>query len=178
MSKIAGASAALKAEREEEEQKLAARSAVNWKTNLDKQRKQLDYSDIFDEDVGRDEGLWVWEIENFYPSLIDEAFYGQFYDADAYLVLKTTKEISGSIRHEIYYWLGEKATLDKGMCAAVHAVGLRNHLNATCRTIREEMNDESEEFLDLFGGEEIVYIEGARTSTGFFSVEKPPHVTR
>uniref|UniRef100_W6NF87 Leucine-rich repeat and Gelsolin region domain containing protein n=1 Tax=Haemonchus contortus TaxID=6289 RepID=W6NF87_HAECO len=178
MSKIAGASAALKAEREEEEQKLAARSAVNWKANLDKQRKQLDYSDIFDEDVGRDEGLWVWEIENFYPSLIDEAFYGQFYDADAYLVLKTTKEPSGSIRHEIYYWLGEKATLDKGMCAAVHAVGLRNHLNATCRTIREEMNDESEEFLDLFGGEEIVYIEGARTSTGFFTVEKPPHITR
>ncbi|VDK57582.1 unnamed protein product, partial [Cylicostephanus goldi] len=40
------------------------------------------------------------------------------------------------------------------------------------------MNDESEEFLDLFGGEEIVYIEGARTSTGFFTVEKPAHVTR
>ncbi|ETN79136.1 leucine Rich repeat-containing domain protein [Necator americanus] len=45
-------------------------------------------------------------------------------------------------------------------------------------TIREEMNDESEEFLDLFGGEEIVYIEGARTSTGFFTVEKPAHITR
>ncbi|VDP04031.1 unnamed protein product [Heligmosomoides polygyrus] len=177
MSKIAGASAALK-ENDEEEQKLAARSAVNWKATLDKQRKQLDYSDIFDEDVGREEGLWVWEIENFYPSLLDEAFHGQFYDADAYLVLKATKEISGSIRHEIFYWLGEKATLDKGMCAAVHAVGLRNHLNASCRTIREEMNDESEEFLDLFGGEEVVYIEGARTNTGFFTVEKPPHVTR
>lgn len=40
------------------------------------------------------------------------------------------------------------------------------------------MNDESEEFLDLFGGEEVVYIEGARTNTGFFTVEKPPHVTR
>lgn len=40
------------------------------------------------------------------------------------------------------------------------------------------MNDESEEFLDLFGGEEIVYIEGARTSTGFFTVEKPAHITR
>lgn len=33
MSKIAGASAALK-EREEEEQKLAARSAVNWKVSM------------------------------------------------------------------------------------------------------------------------------------------------
>ncbi|CAK5101075.1 unnamed protein product [Meloidogyne enterolobii] len=41
------------------------------------------------------------------------------------------------------------------MCAAVHAVNLRNHLGASCRTIREEMNDESDEFLELFS-EEIV----------------------
>uniref|UniRef100_A0A1I7X9C4 Gelsolin-like domain-containing protein n=1 Tax=Heterorhabditis bacteriophora TaxID=37862 RepID=A0A1I7X9C4_HETBA len=152
MSKIAGVGAALK-EREEEQQRIAARSAINWK------------------------GMWVWEIENFYPSLMDDAFHGQFYDADCYLILKSTKEISGNLRHDIFYWLGDKASLDKGMCAAVHAVGLRNHLNASCRTIREEMNDESEEFLELFG-EEIVYIEGARTNTGFFSTEKPPHITR
>ncbi|CAD6187849.1 unnamed protein product [Caenorhabditis auriculariae] len=176
MSKIAGAGVALK-EQQEAEEEIAARSAVNWKKNIEKQRKNLDYSDIFDDDVGHDEGLWLWEIENFYPSIMDEAFHGQFYDADCYLVLKTTKEISGQLRHAIYYWLGEHATLDKGMCAAVHAVGLRNHLNATCRTIREEMNDESEEFLMLFG-EEVMYIEGARTSTGFYTTEKPPHVTR
>lgn len=45
------------------------------------------------------------------------------------------------------------------------------------RTIREEQNDESDEFLELFG-EEIVYIEGARTATGFFTVEKQAPVTR
>lgn len=38
------------------------------------------------------------------------------------------------------------------------------------RTIREEMNDESDEFIELFG-EEIVYIDGGRTSSGFYSVE-------
>ncbi|CAB3403082.1 unnamed protein product [Caenorhabditis bovis] len=178
MSKIAGIGAALKEKQdEEEERQIEARSAVNWKKNLEKQRKNIDYSDIFDDDVGESEGMWVWEIENFYPSIMDEAFHGQFYDADCYLVLKTVREISGQLRHEIYYWLGENASLDKGMCAAVHAVGLRNHLNASCRTLREEMNDESEEFLSLFG-EEIVYIEGARTLTGFFKTETPPHVTR
>jgi hypothetical protein len=36
------------------------------------------------------------------------------------------------------------------MCAAVHAVNLRNHLGASCRTIREEMNDESDDFLVKF----------------------------
>ncbi|PAV59113.1 hypothetical protein WR25_10798 [Diploscapter pachys] len=170
MTKIAGASAALQEEREQE--KIAQRSALNWKANLEKSRKNIDYSEIFDEDVGQDEGLWVWEIENFYPSLLESQLHGQFYEADCYL------EPSGTLKHEIYYWMGEKATLDKGMCAAVHAVGLRNHLNATCRTIREEMNDESEEFIQLFGGEEIFYVEGARTATGFYTTEKPPHATR
>lgn len=177
MSKIAGAGAALKERQEEEEKEIEARSTVNWKKNLEKHRKKIDYSDIFDEEVGQDEGLWVWEIENFYPSVLDDAYHGQFYDADCYLVLKTNRDLSGHLDHQIYYWLGEHATLDKGMCAAVHAVGLRNHLNASCRTIREEMNDESEEFLTLFG-EEVMYIDGARTSTGFYTCEKPPHVTR
>lgn len=81
------------------------------------------------------------------------------------------------MKHHIYYWIGEKTTLDKGMCAAVHAVNLRNHLGATCRTEREEMNDESDEFLELFG-EEIVYIEGGRTPSGFFTVEKDVYPTR
>ena len=40
--------------------------------------------------------------------------------------------------------------LDKKACAAIHAVNLRNLLGANCRTQREEMADESEDFLDLF----------------------------
>lgn len=39
------------------------------------------------------------------------------------------------------------------------------------------MNDESDEFLELFG-EEIEYVEGARTSSGFYTTEKPKHITR
>lgn len=34
-------------------------------------QKQLDVSDIFEHDIGRSPGLWVWEIKNLYPSLID-----------------------------------------------------------------------------------------------------------
>ena len=40
--------------------------------------------------------------------------------------------------------------LDKKACAAIHAVNLRNLLGAHGRTHREEMGDESDEFLDLF----------------------------
>lgn len=56
-------------------------------------------------------------------------------------------------------------------------VNLRNHLGASCRTIREEMNEESDEFLELFS-EEIVYFDGARTQSGFYAVEKAPFSKR
>lgn len=60
--------------------------------------------------------------------------------------------------------------LDKRACAAIHAVNLRNYLGAQCRTIREEQGDESDEFLMLFDSG-ITYIEGGRTSSGFYTVE-------
>ncbi|CAI5446386.1 unnamed protein product [Caenorhabditis angaria] len=177
MSKIAGVGAELTARQEEEEAKqIELKSAVHWKSKMEKQRSKIDYSEIFGDEVGHEEGLWVWEIENFYPSIMEKAFHGYFYEADAYLILKAFY-VEGHLNHEIYYWLGEHASLDKGMCAAVHAVGLRNHLNASCRTQREEMNDESEEFLENFG-EQIVYVEGGRTSSGFYTTEKAEHVTR
>jgi hypothetical protein len=64
---------------------------------------------------------------------------------------------------------------DKQTCSAVHAVYLRDTLGARCRTIREEQGDESQEFLELFDGR-ITYIEGGRTLSGFFSIEKPVRV--
>jgi hypothetical protein len=59
----------------------------------------------------------------------------------------------------------------------MHSVNLRNLLGATCRTIRQEQNEESDEFLDLFGSS-LVYIEGARTSSGFYTVEDIEYIIR
>uniref|UniRef100_F1KQP4 Protein flightless-1 homolog n=1 Tax=Ascaris suum TaxID=6253 RepID=F1KQP4_ASCSU len=173
MSNVAGAAR----ERLENETTVENIKIPSWKDKMEQHKPRIDYSDVFDEDVGQEDGMWVWQIENFYPTILDPSFHGHFYEADAYLILRTTKEDSGNLRHSIYYWIGEHASLDKGMCAAVHAVNLRNHLGATCRTEREEMNDESDEFLELFG-EEITYIEGARTASGFYTVEKQTHITR
>lgn len=61
--------------------------------------------------------------------------------------------------------------LDKKACSAIHAVNLRNLLGAEGRTVREEMNDETDEFLDLFE-HGVSYIEGGRTASGFFTVEE------
>lgn len=62
---------------------------------------------------------------------------------------QTFLDDSGSLNWEIYYWIGGESTLDKKACSAIHAVNLRNYLGAECRTVREEMGDESEEFLQV-----------------------------
>lgn len=53
---------------------------------------------------------------------------------------------NGALSWQIFYWIGQEATLDKKACSAIHAVNLRNCLGAEGRTIREDMGDESEEF--------------------------------
>ncbi|XP_046549598.1 protein flightless-1 homolog isoform X1 [Haliotis rubra] len=140
-------------------------------------RPQLDYREIFDEAVGQIPGLTSWEIENFLPNIVEEALVGKFYEADCYIVLKTFIDDTNSLGWQIWYWIGEKATLDKKACAAIHAVNLRNLLGANCRTIRVEMNDEDDDFFDLFENG-IAYIEGGRTASGFFTVEDTEYETK
>lgn len=62
------------------------------------------------------------------------------------LQLQTFLDDNGALNWQIFYWIGQEATLDKKAGSAIHAVNLRNFLGAECRTIREEMGDESEEF--------------------------------
>ncbi|XP_067629207.1 protein flightless-1 isoform X7 [Eurosta solidaginis] len=115
-----------------------------WDETLEK--PQLDYSKFFEKDDGQLPGLTIWEIENFLPNKIEEAAHGKFYEGDCYIVLKTFFDDIGQLGWEIYFWIGNQATLDKRACAAIHAVNLRNFLGARCRTIREEQREESEEF--------------------------------
>lgn len=138
-----------------------------WEETLEK--PPLDYSEFFEDDDGQVPGLTVWEIENFLPNKIEDVTHGKFYAGDCYIVLKTFL-LETQLSWEIYFWIGSATTLDKKACAAIHAVNLRNFLGARCRTIREEQADESDEFLALFDSD-IVYIEGGRTSTGFFTIE-------
>lgn len=150
--------------------------AKRWDEALE--RPNLDYSEIFDEDVGQMPGLFCWEIENFLPNPIDEVLIGKFYEADCYIVLKTYIDDTGSLNWLIWYWIGKCSTLDKKACAAIHAVNLRNLLGAECRTCREEQDDESEDFLDLFVENGVSYIAGGRTTSGFYTVDEAVHNIR
>ncbi|KAJ8955152.1 hypothetical protein NQ318_009045 [Aromia moschata] len=158
----------------QEEEKAESLKPKRWDETLE---KPLDYSEFFEDDAGQVPGLTIWEIENFLPNRIEEVAYGKFYEGDCYIVLKTFLVENQSLSWEIYFWIGEKASLDKRACSAIHAVNLRNYLGAQCRTIREEQGDESEEFLSLFDTQ-ITYIEGGRTCSGFFTVEDNVFDTR
>ncbi|XP_060882719.1 protein flightless-1 homolog isoform X1 [Labrus mixtus] len=145
-----------------------------WDKSLEK--PQLNYSEFFMEDVGQIPGVSVWQIENFIPLQVDETFHGKFYEADCYIILKTFLDDNGALNYQIFYWIGQEATLDKKAGSAIHAVNLRNFLGAECRTIREEMGDESEEFSAVFNNE-ISYIEGG-TASGFYTVEDTHYSVR
>jgi len=158
------------------EEKAEPVKAKRWDEALE--RPNLDYSEIFDEDVGQMPGLCCWEIENFLPNLIDEALIGKFYEADCYIILKTYIDDTSSLNWLIWYWIGKCSPLDKKACAAIHAVNLRNLLGAECRTCREEQDDESEDFLDLFVENGVSYIAGGRTTSGFYTVDEALHTVR
>lgn len=78
-----------------------------WDESLEK--PPLDYSEIFDDDIGQIPGLTIWEIENFLPNLVDESLHGKFYEADCYIILKTFLDGNGSLTYSIYFWIGEKS---------------------------------------------------------------------
>ncbi|XP_055507215.1 protein flightless-1 homolog [Leucoraja erinacea] len=155
------------------EVKYSDLNTKRWDQGLEK--PPLDYSEFFTDDVGHIPGVMIWHIENFIPSQIDETFHGKFYEADCYIILKTILDENGALSWQIFYWIGQEATMDKKACAAIHAVNLRNFLGAQCRTIREEMGDESEEFSAIF--DSIAYIEGG-TASGFYTVEEALYITR
>uniref|UniRef100_A0AAZ3PVN5 Gelsolin-like domain-containing protein n=2 Tax=Oncorhynchus tshawytscha TaxID=74940 RepID=A0AAZ3PVN5_ONCTS len=144
-----------------------------WDKSLEK--PQLDYSEFFMEDVGQVPGVFVWQIENFVPMQVDEAFQGKFYEADCYIILKTFLDDNGALNWQIFYWIGQEATLDKKAGSAIHAVNLRNYLGAECRTIREEMGDESKSSALCL---KMTSPTLRGTASGFYTVEDTHYTVR
>ncbi|KAJ6396020.1 hypothetical protein OIU77_021127, partial [Salix suchowensis] len=53
-----------------------------------------------------------------------------FFMGDSYLILKTTALKSGSLCHDIHYWLGKDTSQDEGGVAAIKTVELDAALDA------------------------------------------------
>eukprot|EP01114_Cavostelium_apophysatum_P020108 TRINITY_DN6645_c0_g1_i3.p1 TRINITY_DN6645_c0_g1~~TRINITY_DN6645_c0_g1_i3.p1 ORF type:complete len:1198 (-),score=441.24 TRINITY_DN6645_c0_g1_i3:48-3245(-) len=119
--------------------------------------------------AGETGGVTIWRIEKMVPVRIRSEEYGKFANRDTYLVLHTAVKSDG-LHHEIYYWLGKDAEVDKIGGAAIRAVQLSDHFGGQSVHHREVQYHESESFLALFHLQ-VVYIEGGVPS-GFRHFEK------
>uniref|UniRef100_A0A914CHP2 Gelsolin-like domain-containing protein n=1 Tax=Acrobeloides nanus TaxID=290746 RepID=A0A914CHP2_9BILA len=92
--------------------------------------------------------------------LLDEV-YGQFYDSECYLILKTYGTPAYS--WDIHFWLGSKSSTDLQTVAAYRATDLDKYLNLKAKQFREIQNHESPAFLALFK-DKIRYLAGEKHS--------------
>ncbi|ERE67713.1 putative protein flightless-1 like protein [Cricetulus griseus] len=145
-----------------QEESVDARGPVGkvrrWDQGLEKPR--LDYSEFFTEDVGQLPGLTIWQIENFVPVLVEEAFHGKFYEADCYIVLKR------------WHVAGEFTAGRPGLLAPINT-SQTVHPLYMCSPVLQHMYP----ILITVFDNDISYIEGG-TASGFYTVEDTHYVTR
>lgn len=110
--------------------------------------------------VGQEEGLKIWRIENFEVKDWPEEDYGEFYNGDSYIVLKTYKdEESDELLYDVHFWIGKNSTQDEYGTAAYKTVELDTFLDDKPVQHRETMGHESSLFKSYFS-------DGLRTLEG------------
>ncbi|KAL3637015.1 Villin-4 [Castilleja foliolosa] len=130
-------------------------------------------------------GIEIWRIENFNPVPVSNSSHGKFFTGDSYIILKyvslitflqTTARKSGSLHHDIHYWVGKDTSQDEAGTAAIKTVELDAALGSRAVQYREAQGHESEKFLSYFKPC-IIPKEGGFAS-GFKHVEAEKHQTR
>lgn len=130
------------------------------------------------EGCGQEEGIDVWRVENkrteegnanFGINKWPESYYGEFFQGDSYIVLKTSKDADGAFYWDIFFWIGSDSSQDEYGVAAYKANELDDLLGDAPVQHRELEGYESEEFLECFPGG-IRYLTGGIES-GFRDVD-------
>ncbi|KAI9027465.1 hypothetical protein CLU79DRAFT_739314 [Phycomyces nitens] len=126
--------------------------------------------------IGNETGLFIWRVQNFSLVRVPEKQYGQFYQGDSYILLKTTtKPGSDSLVHHIHFWLGGETTQDEAGTAAYKTVKLDDFLDGMAVQHREIQHRESSLFKSYFPS--LTYLQGGFES-GFNHVEDEELPTR
>jgi gelsolin len=122
-------------------------------------------------------GLQIWRIEKFQVKHWPKEEYGNFYDGDSYIVLKTYKPDPNSekLAHDVHFWIGKYSTQDEYGTAAYKTVELDTFLDDVPVQHRETQNHESSLFKSYF--DKIVYMKGG-CDTGFRHVEPAKYEPR
>ncbi|XP_022997656.1 villin-4-like isoform X1 [Cucurbita maxima] len=126
--------------------------------------------------AGQKAGLEIWRIENFNPVPVPKASYGKFFTGDSYIILKTTSLKSGTLRHDIHYWLGRDTTQDEAGTAAIKTIELDAALGGRAVQYREVQGHETEKFLSCF--KPCIIPQEGGFASGFKHAEAEEHKTR
>ena len=132
-------------------------------------RKTAALTELTWEGCGQNVGVQIWRIEQFEVKAGATVEYGNFYDGDSYIILRTSRdEESDKLLYDIFFWLGLESTADEQGTAAYKTVELDDFFDGAAVQHREVMMHESKEFRALFP--RIAYLKGGIDS-GFNHVE-------
>jgi len=121
--------------------------------------------------AGKNLGIQIWRIEKFKVIHWPKEQYGQFYDGDSYILLRTYKEKDApKIKWDLHFWLGKYTTQDEAGTAAYKTVELDDLLGTEPVQHREVMGYESDLFLSYFNNQ-IKLLSGGVESG--FKIVKP-----
>ncbi len=114
--------------------------------------------------------LYIWKFMNFKLIDIKKENIGMFYEGDSYIVFNIQKDLDGSIKYNIHFWLGNLTTADEMGVAAYKTVELDTFLKGKPVQFREVQGHESDLFRSYFP-QGITYKLGG-VESGFKKVQK------
>ncbi|XP_038637851.1 gelsolin a isoform X2 [Scyliorhinus canicula] len=102
------------------------------------------------EKAGKEPGLQIWRVEMLDLVAVPKNVYGDFFTGDAYLVMLTTKQRSGSLQYDLHFWLGDDCSQDEKGAAAIFTMQMDDYLDGKPVQYREVQGHESNVFLGNF----------------------------
>ncbi|KAH0896529.1 hypothetical protein HID58_046097 [Brassica napus] len=106
-------------------------------------------------------GIEIWRIENFKPVTVPK---------------ESRASRSGSLHHDIHYWLGKDSSQDEAGAVAIMTVELDSALGGRAVQYREVQGHETEKFLSYF--KPCIIPQEGGVASGFNHVKPEKHQTR
>jgi len=117
-------------------------------------------------DDGSSGELKVWRVEDFKLAAVKEAFHGQFYCGDSYVLHYAYDD---GKQHVVYFWQGRESSQDEKAASALLAKEIDDGLGGIATQVRVTQGKEPDHFCSLFQGRMVVRTGGK--ASGFKNVD-------
>ncbi|CAF0715415.1 unnamed protein product [Brachionus calyciflorus] len=102
----------------------------------------------------------IWYIHNSDIHKLDVSQYSEFHTSDCYIILYTYKLLNLE-KHILYYWIGQKSSLEDQGTASLKTIELDNKLfNGQALQVRVVESKEPVHFMSIFDGHIAIYMDG------------------